>query len=147
MGSIAVAHSFDVALKWDDETHSGSAYAGSRMPVFFGAPPEFGGTDAVWSPEHLLAASLASCYATTFSHFAKLLKVSISDFHISCKAEFEKGKTGFAATRFVISPSVKIANPVTPEILDNLFEKAKKYCLISNSVKGEILVEPSVATE
>jgi len=145
METAALVHSFDVSLKWDDETNIGIAHAGNRMPLAYGPPPEFGGTDTAWSPEHLLAASIASCYATTFSHFAKLLNVTYTDFRVTCKAEFEKGKTGFEATRYIVSPAVEVALNTSQELIDDLFTKAKKYCFIGNSVKGEIIVEPSIS--
>jgi organic hydroperoxide reductase OsmC/OhrA len=137
-------HKFDVSLKWDYETDSGIARAGSRMPLLFGPPPEFGGTELTWSPEHLLAASVASCYITTFMSFAKRMKVIVTDFRISCKTEFEKKENGFEATRYLLRPLVEIHGNPGQQALDNLFEKAKKYCFISNSVKGEIVIEPNI---
>ena len=137
-------HKFDVSLKWDSETDSGLARAGNRMPLLFGSPPEFGGTDLTWSPEHLLAASIASCYITTFMSFAKRMKVTVTDFNISCNSEFEKRRNGFEATRFILHPIVELHGNPEQQILDNLFEKTKKYCFISNSVKGEIIVEPKI---
>ncbi len=137
-------HKFDVSLKWDYESDSGIARAGNRMPLLFGSPPEFGGTDSTWSPEHLLAAAVASCYITTFMSLAKKMKVTVTDFRISCKVEFEKKEIGFEATRFILRPLVVLHHNPGQHILENLFEKAKKYCFISNSVKGEIIVEPNV---
>ena len=145
MEVTTLVHKFDVALKWDYETDNGIARAGNRMPLLFGAPPEFGGTELTWSPEHLLAASVASCYVTTFMSFAKRMKVTITDFRISCKVEFTKGEEGgFEATRYVLRPLVELHGNPEQQILDSLFEKAKKYCFISNSVKGEIIIEPNV---
>jgi len=137
-------HKFDVSLKWDYETDSGIARAGNRMPLLFGPPPEFGGTELTWSPEHLLAASVASCYVTTFMSLAKRMKVTVTDFRISCKVEFEKKGNGFEATRYILRPLVEFQGNPGAEVLSNLLEKAKKYCFISNSVKGEIVIEPNI---
>ena len=83
-------HKFDVSLKWDYESDSGIARAGNRMPLLVGPPPEFGGTESTWSPEHLLAASVASCYVTTFLSLEKNMKVTVTAMRISCMVEFEK---------------------------------------------------------
>jgi len=139
-------HTFNVSLKWDYETNSGLARSESRMPLLFGPPPEFGGAEMNWSPEHLITASLAGCYMNTFIHFAKLLKVTITNIRVTAKAEFEKKQHGFEATRYIIRPVVEFHNTPGQYVIDNLFQKAKKYCIISNSVKGEVCVEPNVIT-
>ena len=137
-------HSFDVKLKWDHETSIGLARSGDRMPLLFGPPPEFGGNETSWSPEHLLAASVASCYATTFLHFARLLKITVTDFRVSGRADFEKRTNGLEATRIVLRPVVALHHKPIQSVLDNLFAKAKKYCFVSNSLKCEVVVEPNV---
>src|SRR5688572_5492754 len=74
METVTSVHIYNVNMKWDPETGTGLGRSGNRMPLVFGPPPEFGGTEATWSPEHLLAAAVSSCYTNTFLHFARLLK-------------------------------------------------------------------------
>ena len=141
-----VKHEFAVSLKWDEEAHNGIARSGNKMPVLFSAPIEFGGTDVVWSPEHLLAASLSSCYTTTFFYFARLLKVDVKSFNLDVKMDIEKEGSGpFSATKFTLRPHIVFNTLPVQAVIDNLLSKAKRYCIISNSVKGEIVVEPEVA--
>ena len=140
----AQVHTYEVSLKWDHETDNGILRSGNKMPLLFGTPPEFGGSENNWSPEHLLAASVSSCYTTTFLHFAKLLKISIVSFRITARAEFEKKEVGFEAVRYILRPVVELHGNPGQHVLDNLFAKVKKYCFVSNSVKGEIEVDPTV---
>jgi organic hydroperoxide reductase OsmC/OhrA len=140
-----VGHQYSVSLKWDNESQNGVAIAGKRMPILFAPPPEFGGTDKLWSPEHLLAASLSSCYATTFFYFSKLLKVDVRSFHLEVIMEVEKDVTGiFTATRFTLRPHIEFGIKQGQAMINNLLSKAKRYCIISNSVKGEIVVLPEM---
>jgi len=140
-----ITHTYEVNLSWDTEQDQALLRAGNRMPILVSAPPEFNGTDTVWSPEHLICASLTSCYVTTFMYFAKLLKVRIRDIKVNATVEIEKeGKAVFEAKRFVLHPSVEFETSPGEHIVDNLLDKAKRYCIISNSVKGEVVVEPSV---
>ncbi len=142
-----IKHEFAVSLKWEEESHNGIVRTGNCMPVLFSAPIEFGGTDVAWSPEHLLAASLSSCYTTTFFYFAKLLKVDIRSFHLNVNMEIEKEGAGpFAATKFILYPHIVFGALPLQAIIDNLLSKAKRYCIISNSVKGVIVVEPDMTT-
>ncbi len=140
-----ITHTYDVNLVWDVEQEQALLRAGNRMPILVSAPPEFNGSDTVWSPEHLILASLTSCYVTTFMYFAKLLKVKVRDLKVSGKVEIEKeGKGMFEATRFILHPSIDFQNDPGAHIVENLLDKAKRYCIVSNSVKGEVIVEPSV---
>jgi organic hydroperoxide reductase OsmC/OhrA len=144
METTTQVHTYDVSLNWENKTGNGIATSGVRTPLLFGPPPEFGGAENTWSPEHLLATSVAACYTTTFLHFARLLKVSLLNFSISCKVEFTKQEIGFEATRYHLQPVVKLDHNPGQNILDSLFAKAKKYCFISNSVKGEIEIKPII---
>lgn len=138
-------HTYSASLKWDNETNHGIMSSGTRMPVLFAPPVEFGGTDTVWSPEQLLASSVATCYLTTFLHFSRLLKVRIDDIHVNVKMEIEKQKgMGFVATKYFLHPVIKFHSSISQHIVDDLLSKAKRYCIVSNSVKGEIVVNPEV---
>jgi organic hydroperoxide reductase OsmC/OhrA len=138
-------HSFNVAMKWNMKAEYGTMTSGKRMPVLFAPPVEFGGTDSVWSPEQLLASAVASCYMTTFLHFAKLMKIKISDFHIDVKMEIEKkDKLGFKATKYLVHPEISFETHQELQTISDLLSKAKRYCIISNSVNGDISVEPII---
>ena len=112
-----IQNQYKVSLDWDDNFDSVTVHAGVRSPLMIGPPPEFNGKESIWSPEHLLISSLSSCYTTTFMHFAKLLKAPIRKFHVEASVEFER---------------------------EGLLAKAEKYCIISKSVKGEVIIEASV---
>ncbi len=140
-----ITHTYDVNLVWDVELNQAQLRAGNRMPILVSAPPEFNGSDLVWSPEHLILASLTSCYVTTFIYFAQLLKVKIRSLRVSGKVDIEKeGKGMFEATRFILQPSIEFHNTPGEHVVENLLDKAKRYCIVSNSVKGQIIVEPSI---
>lgn len=140
-----ITHTYDVNLIWDGEQNQALLRAGNRMPILVSAPPEFNGSDLVWSPEHLILASLTSCYVTTFMYFSNLLKVKIRDLRVSAKVEIEKeGKGMFEAKKFIIQPSIDFLNSPGEHVIENLLDKAKRYCIVSNSVKGQVVVTPSI---
>jgi organic hydroperoxide reductase OsmC/OhrA len=140
-----VSHTFTVSTKWNEDSHIGIINSERRAPIVFTTPPEFGGTNTEWSPEHLLAASLSSCYATTFFYFVKLFKIQVQNFSISTSMDLEKDHGGpFVATRFTLHPHIEFVGTLSQSGVDNLLAKAKKYCIISSSVKGEVIVEPEI---
>src|SRR5438128_9174233 len=110
MEVLSLTHVYDVSLNWNANAYDGTVQSGSRFPLHFGPPPEFGGPENLWSPEHLLAASVATCYTTTFMHFAKLLNVKVSRFTITCVTEFKKQTIGFEATHYLLRPVAELKN-------------------------------------
>jgi len=143
-----VSHTFSVSLKWDNAVNGAVVRSGKRTPLVVASPPEFGGTDTAWSPEHLLAASVSSCYSTTFFYFAKLFKVKVRSFSVEVEMEIEKGDKGpFVAHRFILRPKIKLAGATEQSVIDTLLEKTIQYCIISNSVKGEEIVEATIEVE
>jgi organic hydroperoxide reductase OsmC/OhrA len=140
-----VHHTFSVSLKWDNSVNGAIVSSGKRTPIVITSPPEFGGKDTEWSPEHLLALSISSCYATTFHYFVKLMKVKVKSFQIEMSMEVEKeGAQPFAATRYILQPHIEFTDNPGQNLIDSLLSKAKRYCIISNSVKGEVFVEPKI---
>ena len=144
--AVKVQHTFSVALQWDNSANAAVLSAGNRMPLVVTSPAEFGGTDAAWSPEHLLAASLTSCYSTTFFYFARLFKVKVQSFSIDADLEIEKeDKEPFKASRFVLRPHIKFDRAVSEDVIEKILDKTKKYCIISNSLTGEEIIEPVIS--
>jgi len=58
-------HNYSVGLFWKSGDDS-ELVSDQRTPIEGGPPPEFDGTDARWSPEHLLLAALAQCFMLTW---------------------------------------------------------------------------------
>src|SRR5690606_26909578 len=48
------------------ELEAGKLASLPRQEILVGAPPQFGGTDTVWSPEELLVGAVITCLQTTF---------------------------------------------------------------------------------
>jgi organic hydroperoxide reductase OsmC/OhrA len=143
--AATIHHIFSVSISQEDAGAKNIVSSGKRIPFTVTSPPEFGGSETDWSPEHLMAASVASCYSNTFCFFSKLLKIKVHSFSMEVEMEVEKEKKGpFIATRFILRPEIKFAEAISGDTIDNLLKKAKKYCIISNSVKGEVIIQPQI---
>ncbi len=141
-----LAHTYNTSLIWVTGEDEGIIKSGTRMPLLFGPPPEFNGTDTVWSPEHLLLASVSSCYTTTLRYFVKLLKLNIHDYKMDAEMIITKeGASPFSVSKIILNPHIVFAHTPAPNVIDNLLSKAKRYCIISNSVNAEIEVKPEIS--
>lgn len=129
-------HGYDVALKWD-EGFSGTLTAAPRPSIVGGPPPEFGGGDSWWSPEHLLLSALSLCLMTTFLSLAERAKIKVQGYSCRARGVLEKTREGIVFTSFALDVSVKGAREDALR-LQELVRTAKKYCIVSNSLKPPV---------
>jgi len=105
-------------------------------------PPEFpGGVPGIWSPEHLYAASISSCYMATFLAIAENFKLAFTDFSCKTTCQLEMSEGRYQITEAVIEPSLTLADPDGDK--DKAFrvlEKSKSACLVTHSMKTKILM-------
>jgi organic hydroperoxide reductase OsmC/OhrA len=111
----------------------------------FASPPEFGGPEGVWSPEHLFVASVASCLMTTFRSIAANSGVEVLEYHDYSIGHLRRGEDGlYSIERVTLRPTVMIAADSKPDRAHRLLEKAEKVCLIGRSIRSETVLEPRV---
>lgn len=129
---------FDVRLDWLEEQKGVITANDAKGPVYVATPPAFGGQGNDWSPEHLFLGSIASCFMSTYLYFARKMKFEIS--HLECHAigqvELVEGKYKF--THIGVFPTVHVSNDTVMEIADLAILKAKKSCLVTNSISAEV---------
>jgi organic hydroperoxide reductase OsmC/OhrA len=107
--------------------------AAPRATIVGGAPPEFGGTDTVWSPEHLFVSSVALCFLTTFEFFARRGNLTVVEFSTNAEGTVEKTPRGLAFTG--VRLDVRVGVPAGEAArAQELLATAKRSCLISNSL-------------
>ena len=68
---------YPVNLSWT-AVKCGRASATGKPDLEVGSPPEFRGEEGVWSPEHLLVTSLATCLMLTFLNLAERRKLEVT---------------------------------------------------------------------
>jgi len=132
-------HAYDLLLSWK-EGPTGTLSAPPRPAISVGKPPQFGGTDAWWSPEHLLLASAASCLMATYLTMAEKQKLKILRYRCEASGNVDKTDEGFRFVSVLLTTSVE-STGADQEKAERLLETAKKYCLISNSLKAPVSLD------
>lgn len=136
---------YDVNLTWNEGRIGTLSSPVLHHSVDVATPPEFDkGVEGVWSPEHLFISAVSSCLMTTFLAMADFSKLEFHSF--SCAATGSLGKIDgkFAVDKITLKPKVLIKDEKDREKTDRLLHKAEASCLISNSVKTEITMEPTI---
>ena len=140
----APTYFYETAIEWKGEK-SGTLTGAGLPAVAAGAPPEFKGRDGQWSPEHLLVASLNSCYLLTLLAIAEFSKISLVSVSSTAKGKLEKILgASFQITEIIVKPKVVLASANDAARMPRLLEKAKDNCFISNSIKAVIKIEPEI---
>lgn len=108
-------------------------------------PPEFPkGIPGIWSPEHLFTASVSSCLMTTFLAIAENSKLEFDSFECNSKGKLEQLDGKFQMTEVTLYPVVTIQDEEQKEKALRVLQKAEANCLISNSVKSKVIMNPEV---
>jgi organic hydroperoxide reductase OsmC/OhrA len=118
-----------------------------KAPLEAAMPPHYRfGTPGMWTPEDLLVASVASCYAITLESIADGHGVLIGNVqvhgvgHVTRRAE---GRVGFVA----IELAVEITVPAGfEEEADRAAHSAKQACLVGHALEIPLELELRVHT-
>jgi len=110
-----------------------------------GSPPEFGGPGALWSPEHLFVASIASCLMTTFQAIADISGLEVLDYEDEAVGHLQRGEDRlYLIDRVLLRPTVVVGDEGDVDKAKRLLMKAEDVCLISRSVASNIEMEATV---
>ena len=138
-------HDYDVDLTGGPQGYATIAAAG--LPDLTTAPPrEFDGPGDAWSPEHLLLASVSSCFLFTFRAVAKASQAPFLDVdaHTWGRVSRAGGVTRF--TEIVVRATVTAAPGSDIELLRRAIDKTTTHCLVSSSLTTPVRVEAVVHT-
>ncbi|MCB1201939.1 MAG: OsmC family protein [Leptospiraceae bacterium] len=137
-------HEYPVTVTWQ-EAKKGNMTIPGLPDLQVATPPEFpGGHAGIWSPEHLFTAAVASCLMTTFIAIAENSKLTFKSFACDSKGYLDKAEKGFVMSKVELFPVVEVYEEKDKERALRILEKAEKACLISNSVKSEVHMQPEV---
>jgi peroxiredoxin-like protein len=115
-----------------------------QPPIHFSSPPEFQGEPGVWTPEHFFTSAVAACFVTTFRAIAEYSHFEAEGLEVSVDGEVEKAEGGFLFSKITVRPLLTIKHESQRERGLRLLEKSEKACLVSRSLKSEIILEPQV---
>lgn len=138
-------HSYDVKITWN-EGRKGQMQSNVLNEVIdVATPPEFpGGIEGIWSPEHLFTASVSSCFLTSFLAISEYSKLDFDDIVVNSEGVMSKTDGKFLMSKIILQPELTISNAKYEAKAYRLLEKAEQICLISRSIKSEIVFEPKV---
>jgi organic hydroperoxide reductase OsmC/OhrA len=142
------AHQYETTVEWTGELR-GALSAPKRPVVSIGTPPEFGGTDDVWSPEHLCVAAVNACMMATFLAIATNSKLRFSKYSSTAVGTLEQAdeESGPVISRIVVKPRLTIGPDVDRGRAERILRLIEERCYVSNSMTSEVRLEPQIVVE
>ena len=121
---------------------------GENLPQLVSAPPaEFGGPGDQWSPEHLLAASVADCFILTFRAIARASNLEWSNLETSAEGLLERVDRVTRFTTFKVTAKLTLPAGTDTDKAQRLLEKSEAACLITNSLSADVHLETDIQVQ
>ncbi len=148
-------HYYHVDIAWNKDRKGmmcspelAGANTNSSGCIEVATPPEFPkGIPGIWSPEHLFTASVSSCLMTTFLAIAENSKLDFVSFQCGSKGKLDQVDGKYMMTEVLLEPVVVVREEKDVEKALKVLQKSEINCLISNSVKAKVVMEPVVRVE
>lgn len=134
---------YQTVVKWTEQRKGIISCAG-KPDVQVATPPEFKGHEGIWSPEDLFVASANICLMTTFLAVAERAGLTFSAYESTAEGRLELVDGKFQFTAITIRPSITLKPGGDVAKAKELIEKAEHNCLISNSMKATVTLEPTI---
>lgn len=141
-------HSYNVNIEWKNDRKGLMHSPELNDTIEVATPPQFPkGVEGVWSPEHLFTAAVSSCLMTTFLAIAENSKLEFVSFDVQSKGFLDQVDGKYMMTKVELYPTLMIKHEKDRERAERILQKSEAACLISNSVKSEILMMANIVTE
>jgi len=139
------AHYYNVNLLWTSDRKGKISSPELKDAIEVATPPPFpNGIQEIWSPEHLLTASVNSCFMTTFLAIAENSKLEFVSFNCAAKGKLEQVEGKFLMTEIILEPTLVIKKESDKDRAERVLQKSETACLISNSIKSKVTLVPTI---
>lgn len=146
---MAKTSTYTTEVRWEGE-HRGHLTLGNGPQMAFSAPPDAHGIPGVLTPEDAFVAAANTCVMLMFLWACERYKIDLVDYR--CRVEGTKLieinlTERFTHLRFWPEITVRVDAggdaAGTERRVRKALASAQKYSLVANSVKSEIIVEPT----
>jgi organic hydroperoxide reductase OsmC/OhrA len=149
-----VLHRYRAICQWEGSTLAGyddypRAHAvrlvGPELDLKLSSDPAFHGDGSRPNPEQLLLAAAVSCQLLSFLAVAARARLDVLRYSDEAEAEMPEAEKPIRITRIRLRPEILMAVGPTEDRVRRLVDQAHRECFIANSLKSEIVIEPTVA--
>lgn len=129
-------------LEWKGEKKADLKFLECGLEIKVATPPEFGGHEGIISPQDLFVSSANACFMTTILGTMKNMGVELISYESEAEGILETVDKLKVFTKIIIRPKIK-AN-AGEEQIRLILKHAEKRCLVVNSMKSKVIIEPEI---
>src|SRR5580765_3632619 len=134
----------NVSVNWEGSIMEGkgTAKAGSgafNLPISF--PRRIGDAEGVTSPEELIAAAHASCFAMALNATVGRKGGSIAKTDVTATVSADKGDAGIKITTSKLTVVAHGLEGIPKEQFAEVAKEAEGKCPVSNALRGSLTIE------
>lgn len=147
---MANTASYTTSVTWKGE-HWGHIVMGNGPQMMFSAPPDAYGHEGVLTPEDAFVAAANTCVMMMFLWAVERFRIDLVSF--TCRTDgvkkIELDRTEIF-THLTFYPKIAVRPAAGEDVMTTekrvlrALASAQKYSLVANSVKSEIIVEPTI---
>lgn len=134
---------YRTAVEWAGEKR-GVASSEGKPELEIATPPEFKGHPGIWSPEDLFVSAVNVCVMTTFLSMVDREGLALGHYRSEAEGKLELTETGFMFTQILVRPEIGVSCEEDSVKASALIGKAEHACLVSNSIRSKVILEPSI---
>jgi uncharacterized OsmC-like protein len=105
---------------------------------------EFGGPGDAWTPEHLLLASVQTCFLFTLRAIARVSKLEFVGLELDTTGTVDRREGVTRFTDIVLRPRLTVPAGTDRARVLHVIEKVEKACLVSASLSTPVRLEAVV---
>src|SRR4030042_544429 len=136
------SYKYMTSVLWKGEKKGPLSVAG-KPAVEVATPPESKGHEGIWWHEDLYVAAVNSCIMTTFLAFAGRAGLAFEGYESEAEGLLEFVDERLVFTKIVVRPRVTLRPGADRKPAEEILHKAEKNCLVSNSLRTEVILEPT----
>lgn len=139
----ATSYEFEVNADWQNDLSSLASAPGLSQVIVVSPPAAMlgGERETAWSPEHLLLVAEACCFLNTFQALADNEGFLFRGLECPAKGLVQYTNGYFEFTQIQINPVITLNIDSDEAKARQIADKAKRYCLIANSLKCPIVMQ------
>ena len=130
-------------VEWRGE-HRGYTWCQNGVEMDFSAPPDLYGLPNVLTPEDAFVAASNTCYFMMVVWAAERFKMDLLSFECQAEGEVEEflDRTSWFK-KIVLYPKLSVRGK-SREVVQRALDMALKYSTINQSLKSEIVIQPTI---
>jgi organic hydroperoxide reductase OsmC/OhrA len=146
-------HRYLARTEWAGSTGEGyerygRAHRASAAPAAtsleLSSDPSFRGDPTKLNPEQLLVLAASSCQLLSFLAVAARARIEVRSYRDEAEGAMPEDDLPVRLTRIVLRPRIEVARGPSEERVRHLCEVAHRECYVANSLRTEVVVEPTV---